>query len=90
MQLLPSLDKQDIFDVWNAPENQLVLSANPTVLNPDMVQRLSFMICPSSEKNDARSVAVNSYISNNGFCPREADPAPFNELSYPFSDAAVP
>ena len=81
VQLLPYMERQDIYDRWNNPSISLVTSVSPVVFNSDMVHYLPFMVCPSSLSPD-RTTASNTYVANTGFMPRTTDPAPYNTSRY--------
>ena len=82
VQLLPYMERQDIYDRWNDPSLSLVLSTGPIVYNTDMVQFLPFMVCPSAGSLD-RATASNTYVANAGFMPRLGfDPQPYDSSAY--------
>ena len=57
--LLPFMERTDLRVLWDNPERELVVSDNPLVFDPEMVQYLSFLVCPSSGKNENMARAAN-------------------------------
>ncbi len=73
VQLLPYLAEQQLSDNWNDPSVSEAAAAKP-------YRPLSW--CDASPDLD-KSVASNSYISNQGFGPRGTDPSPFGPAVMP-------
>jgi prepilin-type processing-associated H-X9-DG protein len=72
VHLLPYLDQQQIFDLWNDP--------NVNVDNPKLAEYVPIFACPSRQST-YHHAAYTSFVANAGYLTHPADPHPVGSIA---------